>query len=108
MHRISPLEFDQNNLYLAVNQEIDLTVLKARLVALGYERKDYDLAPGTFKIHDEIIEIMLGYSADFKVFYIAIRIENISDVHSHTHEVLNKHMRIILRSANGMYLIVNT
>ncbi|AJQ45082.1 excinuclease ABC subunit B [Ureaplasma diversum] len=99
---VSPFEFIDNNLYLCVNQTINFSELKARLVALGYERKDNDLVPGTFRIRGEYFEIMYGFSQEYKVriVFFGDLIESISNVDPVTNEVISHESRIILRSAN--------
>ncbi|MBS5833156.1 MAG: excinuclease ABC subunit UvrB [Ureaplasma parvum] len=99
---VSPIEFTKKNLYLHVGELIEFEQIKYKLVQLGYERKDYDLVPGTFRIRGDLIEIMSGYSDKFKIriSMFGNEVESIDLCDPITNNIISKEQRFILRSAS--------
>ncbi|MHB1118225.1 MAG: excinuclease ABC subunit UvrB [Minisyncoccota bacterium] len=54
----SPVEYEKENLKLAVGQKIDRKNLMKKLIAIHFERTNTDLTPGTFRSIGSLIEIM--------------------------------------------------
>ncbi len=54
----SPVEYEKENLKLAVGQKIDRKELMKKLIAIHFERTNADLTPGTFRSIGSMVEIM--------------------------------------------------
>lgn len=99
---VSPYEFDQNNIYLAINSTFIIKELRYKLVKLGYERKDNDLTPGSFRVRGDIVEIMPGYTDQYavRISFFGDDIESINYFNPITKEIISKEQRYIVRSAS--------
>ena len=60
-------------LLLSEGEEIDRQAVLRKLVEIQYERNDYDLRRGTFRVRGDVIEIIPGYEAN------GIRVELFGD-----------------------------
>ncbi len=54
----SPVEYEKENLKLAVGQTMDRKELMKKLIAIHFERTNADLTPGTFRSIGSMVEIM--------------------------------------------------
>ncbi len=54
----SPIEYEKENLKLAVGQKIDRKELMRKLIAIHFDRTNADLTPGTFRSIGSMVEIM--------------------------------------------------
>lgn len=54
----SPVEYEKENLKLAVGQKMDRKELMKKLIAIHFERTNADLTPGTFRSIGSLVEIM--------------------------------------------------
>jgi len=62
------------------------------LVDIQYARNDYDLKRGTFRVRGDTLEIMPAYGEEvYRIEFFGDEIDRITEVHSITGEVLNRH-----------------
>jgi excinuclease ABC subunit B len=63
------------------------------LIDIRYERNDYDLKPGTFRVRGDTLEIMPAYGEQvYRIEFFGDEIERITEVHALTGEVLTRHV----------------
>jgi excinuclease ABC subunit B len=67
----SPEFYSELALRFSVGEEIERTEVIRKLVNLGYERSDYEIKPGIFKVRGDTIEI---YPADMEDYFIRIEL----------------------------------
>ncbi|MCV3743758.1 excinuclease ABC subunit UvrB [Ureaplasma sp. ES3154-GEN] len=98
---VSTAEFIKHHIYLQVNQTLSLSDFKKKLILLGYERTANDLLPGTFKIKGEIIELMFGYTDNYKIQIILDidRIEVINFLEPLTNKTISTHQELYIYAA---------
>ena len=73
-----PIDYKENILALSTNTTYNRADLLERLVKMQYERNDYDLKRGSFRVKGEIVDIMLSTQRDE-----AIRLEFFDDELEH-------------------------
>jgi excinuclease ABC subunit B len=62
------------------------------LVDIQYARNDYDLKRGTFRVRGDTLEIMPAYGEEvYRIEFFGDEIDRITEVHSITGEVINRH-----------------
>jgi excinuclease ABC subunit B len=75
----SPVEWEQSALTLAVGMRIDRKVLIHNLIESRYERNDFSLRSGTFRVKGDTIDIIPGYSDNIiRVLLFGDEIEKIT------------------------------
>ena len=75
----SPIEWEQSALTLAVGMRIDRKVLIHSLIESRYERNDFSLRSGTFRVKGDTIDIIPGYSDNIiRVLLFGDEIEKIT------------------------------
>ena len=67
----SPEFYSELALRFSVGKEIERTEVIRKLVNLGYERSDYEIKPGIFKVRGDTIEI---YPADMEDYFIRMEL----------------------------------
>ena len=78
----SPVEWEQSALTLAAGMKIDRKVLIHKLIESRYERNDFSLKSGAFRVKGDTIDIIPGYSDDIiRVALFGDEIEKIT-IHS--------------------------
>ena len=78
----SPIEWEQSALTLAAGMKIDRKVLIHKLIESRYERNDFSLKSGAFRVKGDTIDIIPGYSDDIiRVALFGDEIEKIT-IHS--------------------------
>ena len=78
----SPVEWEQSALTLAVGMRIQRTALIHNLIESRYERNDFSLRSGTFRVKGDTIDIIPGYSDNIiRVLLFGDEIEKIT-IHS--------------------------
>ena len=73
-----PIDYKENILALSTNTTYNRSELLERLVKMQYERNDYELKRGSFRVKGEIVDIMLSTQRDE-----AIRLEFFDDELEH-------------------------
>lgn len=78
----SPETYNALRVELYVGDELSRDDLLAGLVAMQYERADYDFHRGTFRVRGDIVDIFPSYEADvaIRVEYFGDEIEGISEI----------------------------
>jgi excinuclease ABC subunit B len=80
----SPAEWEQSALTLATGMKIDRKVLIHNLIESRYERNDFSLKSGAFRVKGDTIDIIPGYSDDIvRIALFGDEIEKIT-IHSAT------------------------
>jgi excinuclease ABC subunit B len=80
----SPAEWEQSTLTLATGMKIDRKVLIHNLIESRYERNDFSLKSGAFRVKGDTIDIIPGYSDDIvRIALFGDEIEKIT-IHSPT------------------------
>lgn len=80
----SPAEWEQSALTLATGMKIDRKVLIHNLIGSRYERNDFSLKSGAFRVKGDTIDIIPGYSDDIvRIALFGDEIEKIT-IHSAT------------------------
>ena len=80
----SPAEWEQSALALATGMKIDRKVLIHNLIESRYERNDFSLKNGAFRVKGDTIDIIPGYSDDIvRIALFGDEIEKIT-IHSAT------------------------
>ena len=80
----SPAEWEQSALTLATGMKIDRKVLIHNLIESRYERNDFSLKSGAFRVKGDTIDIIPGYSDDIvRIALFGDEIEKIT-IHSPT------------------------
>ncbi|MFP6583728.1 MAG: excinuclease ABC subunit UvrB, partial [Candidatus Hydrogenedentota bacterium] len=78
----SPETYSELSVELYVGDELSRDDLIAGLVAMQYERADYDFHRGTFRVRGDIVDIFPKYEADIaiRIEYFGDEIEGISEI----------------------------
>src|SRR5918993_1131945 len=78
----SPIEWEQGALTLAAGMKIDRKVLIHNLIESRYERNDFSLKSGAFRVKGDTVDVIPGYSDDIiRVALFGDEIEKIT-IHS--------------------------
>ncbi|TFU15766.1 excinuclease ABC subunit UvrB [Thermus tengchongensis] len=86
-----PREYRQRNLVVEKGQVYPREALLERLLELGYERNEIDLAPGRFRAKGEVLEIFPAYDTEpIRVELWGDEVERILQVHPITGERLRE------------------
>ncbi|MCB0195250.1 MAG: excinuclease ABC subunit UvrB [Anaerolineae bacterium] len=65
------------------------------LIDIRYERNDYDLKPGTFRVRGDTLEIMPAYGEQvYRIEFFGDEIDRITEVDALTGEVLSRHTKL--------------
>jgi excinuclease ABC subunit B len=65
------------------------------LIDIRYNRNDYDLKPGTFRVRGDTLEIMPAYGEQvYRIEFFGDEVERITEVDSLTGEILNRHLSL--------------
>ncbi len=67
----SPDFYKNLSLRFQVGEEVDRNEVVRKLVTLGYERSDYELKPGIFKVRGDVIDI---FPADVEDYFIRVEL----------------------------------
>ncbi len=87
----SPVEYEKENLKLAVGQKIDRKELMKKLIAIHFERTNADLTPGTFRSIGSMVEIMpVSEKIVFSITMGMQDIESINKVDPVSQKIMNK------------------
>ncbi|MFP6584472.1 MAG: DEAD/DEAH box helicase family protein, partial [Candidatus Hydrogenedentota bacterium] len=78
----SPETYSELSVELYVGDELSRDDLIAGLIAMQYERADYDFHRGTFRVRGDIVDVFPKYEADIaiRIEYFGDEIEGISEI----------------------------
>ena len=94
----SPDEYRNMHLFFAEGEDLPLEEVKRRLVTMLYERNDYALERGTFRVRGDVLEIVPPYEEDrlVRIEYFGDTVERISIVDPLRGEVLGRQPQLTL------------
>ncbi len=93
----SPVEYEKENLKLAVGQKIDRKELMKKLIAIHFERTNADLTPGTFRSIGSMVEIMpVSEKIVFSITMDMHGIESINKVDPVSQRIVNAETGIFI------------
>ncbi len=86
----SPEEYQKESIKLVLNKKIELPDLLRKLTSINYERDQFSLKRGTFRVRGDIVDIFPPYSINeiIRVELFGNRIENISKINYLTGEII--------------------
>ena len=91
----SPMQYAGMSLFLDKQEETDRDELIHQLIDIQYDRNDYDLQRGTFRVRGDNLDIFPPYAENpIRVEFWGDEIEAIQEIHSVTAEVLNEYESI--------------
>ncbi|MDE7388551.1 MAG: DEAD/DEAH box helicase family protein, partial [Muribaculaceae bacterium] len=97
----NPDDFKTNVVEISVGMKIPRNLFLRRLVDALYSRKVDDLAPGTFRVHGDTVEIRLAYEPiTLRVVFWGDEIESITTVHPDDGVSLGRHDMFRINPAN--------
>jgi len=77
----SPAFYSQKSIEIKEGETISLTRLTARLIELFYQRNDFEIGRGRFRIRGDILELYPIYSSNsYRIEFFGDRIDKISEV----------------------------
>ncbi len=83
----SPDDYKDFLLYIKVGEEIDRDVLIKGLIDIQYERNDFDLQRGKFRVKGDTIDIYPAYRQDvYRIQFFGDEIEKITHINAITQE----------------------
>jgi len=98
----TPEFYEKLRLQLYVGMEIDRQTLLRKLVELQYQRDDFSLKRGTFKVKGDTVEILPAYTEDIivRVEFFGDEIESISEIDIFNRDVKRKLDRTVIFPAS--------
>jgi excinuclease ABC subunit B len=97
----SPEDFTELRIQLRAGSELGRNTFLERLVDNIYERNDYELKPGRFRVRGDVVDVMPAYMEHgLRVEFFGDLVEAISEFDPLTGEVLRKLDRFDLYPAN--------
>lgn len=84
-------EYRNNMLTLSINDEIDRNVILEKLINMLYERNDYELKRGTFRVRGDVIEVIPNneHAKGIRIELFGDTVDRISEIDVLTGELLN-------------------
>ncbi len=84
----SPEEYEETVVHLKKGEIYDLDKILRKLVKIKYERNDYELSRGKFRVRGDVLEILPAYEETaLKIEFFGDEIERISEIDVLTGEV---------------------
>jgi excinuclease ABC subunit B len=78
-------------------QEIDRSAILSKLVEIKYDRNDYDLARGNFRVRGDVVEIIPAYDdLGIRIELFGDEVESIAQIDPLTGKVLNPLNRVVV------------
>ncbi|MGB9766015.1 MAG: excinuclease ABC subunit UvrB [Sulfurihydrogenibium sp.] len=98
----TPEFYEKLRLQLYVGMEIDRQTLLRKLVELQYQRDDFSLKRGTFKVKGDTVEILPAYTEDIivRVEFFGDEIESISEIDIFNRDIKRKLERTVIFPAS--------
>ncbi|MFN4308229.1 excinuclease ABC subunit UvrB [Sulfurihydrogenibium azorense] len=98
----TPEFYEKLRLQLYVGMEIDRQTLLRKLVELQYQRDDFSLKRGTFKVKGDTVEILPAYTEDviIRIEFFGDEIENITEIDIFNRDVKRKLERTVIFPAS--------
>ena len=88
----SPMEYAGMAVFVDKDKELDRDVLIHELIDVQYDRNDYELSRGTFRVRGDAVDIFPPYADNpIRIEFWGDEIETIAEVDNVTGEVLNEY-----------------
>jgi excinuclease ABC subunit B len=96
----SPKDYEETVVHLKAGKIYDLDHILRKLVKIKYERNDYELSRGRFRVRGDVIEIFPAYEERaIRLEFFGDELERIAEVDPLTGEVLAEHEQIFIYPA---------
>ncbi len=97
-----PVEYMRMSVSLRKGMEVSRDEIVKKLVDIQFQRNDFDLARGTFRVRGDVLDIFPVHYADraVRVQFFGDEIERITEVHAVTGEVLAERAHIAIFPAS--------
>jgi len=96
----SPKDYEETVIYLKTGEVYDLDAILRKLVKIKYERNDYELNRGRFRVRGDVIEIFPAYKEKaVRLEFFGDELERIVEVDPLTGEVGNEYSQIFIYPA---------
>ncbi len=96
----SPSDYSEMLVFLEQGQRIAREEMLKRLVAIQYERNDIEFQRGRFRVRGDVVEIFPAYrQTAFRVELFGDEIEQLSEIHPLTGEVIGRSSRLAIYPA---------
>ena len=87
----TPSDYLEAMLMVKVGQKVDRDEILKKLVSVKYERNDYELSRGKFRVKGDVVEVMPSYEKNiYKIEFIGDEIERILEVDPVTGEIIQR------------------
>lgn len=96
----SPLEYEETVIHLKKGESYDVDQILKKLVKIKYERNDYELGRGRFRVRGDVIELFPAYEEKaLRVQFFGDEIEKILEIDPLTGEILKEHEEVFIYPA---------
>ncbi len=95
----APDDFRENVIGIYPGQTIDRDVLLRKLVAIRYQRNDFQLSRGKFRVKGDTLEIATASENVMKIDFFGDEVEKITEVDSLTGKAIRKRNEVIIYPA---------
>lgn len=98
----SPEFYREMNQSLFCGMQIDRDDLLLKLIGMHYKRSDLDLAPGTFRVRGDVVEIFAAYEEKiaYRIEFFDDEIEKIAFIDPLTNRLIENVMKVVLYPAS--------
>jgi len=91
----SPQDYQDFFLYLEKGQTIDRDQVLSRLIAIQYERNDFEFSRGKFRVRGDVVEVFPAYKETaIRLDFSTETLEGIYEIHPLTGEVIENREKI--------------
>lgn len=96
----SPKDYEETVIYLKTGEAYDVDAVLRKLVKIKYERNDYELGRGRFRVRGDVIEIFPAYEEKaVRLEFFGDELERIVEIDPLTGEMLNQYDQIFIYPA---------
>lgn len=91
----SPVDFGEVRLILQRGEVRNRDKVLRHLIEIHYERNDFDLARGKFRVRGDTLEVALAYGTTaYRIEFFGDEIDRIVEIDTVTGEILQEHQRV--------------
>lgn len=96
----SPKEYEETVVHLKKGHSYDLDMVLRKLVKIKYERNDYELSRGRFRVRGDVIEVFPAYEEKaLRIQFFGDEVEAIFEVDPLTGEITNEYSEVFIYPA---------
>ncbi|MCX7831886.1 MAG: excinuclease ABC subunit UvrB [Actinobacteria bacterium] len=96
----SPVEYEETVVHLKKGESYDIDQLLRKLVKIKYERNDYELSRGRFRVRGDVLELFPAYEEKaLRVQFFGDEIEKMLEIDPLTGEILKEHDEVFIYPA---------